>query len=334
MSCKVFFVAVVLLGLQCLFATGANAQGANPCLAISTWWFPDPIPFGWYYFAPYPAPFVYLIASNNTSCAPPSEDHECKACAGSPILLADGDTFIEQTDLVLPGLGGGLTLRRRWNSVWPTKELSSSTGIFGAHWKSTYEERVFMGGDNWVKYARSDGSYTPFGFSTTGSFSSIFAGTGNVRMALMPNVTSLVLSLPNGETRKFDSSTGLLQSITDRNNNQTLVTWDSNGRLTTVTDPASRHLYFNYPTGSNLVSSVTTDFGVTVSYSYDSQNRLSQITRPDQTTINFSYDAQSNIISVTDQNGKVLESHTYDSNGRGLTSAQANGVNSLSVTYP
>jgi YD repeat-containing protein len=102
-----------------------------------------------------------------------------------------------------------------------------------------------------------------------------------------------------------------------------------------VTDPASRHLFFNYPNGSSrLVTSVTSDFGISITYTYDTQNRLSQITLPDLSTLNFAYNSQSLITSVTDSQGKILESHTYDSNGRGLTASQANGVNAVTVSYP
>lgn len=32
--------------------------------------------------------------------------------------------------------------------------------------------------------------------------------------------------------------------------------------------------------------------------------------------------------------GKLLEGHTYDPQGRGLTSTRANGVDSVTVSYP
>jgi uncharacterized protein RhaS with RHS repeats len=48
----------------------------------------------------------------------------------------------------------------------------------------------------------------------------------------------------------------------------------------------------------------------------------------------FEYDANSLISAVKDTDGKLLEGHTYDAQGRGLTSTRANGVDSVTVSYP
>ena len=189
-----------------------------------------------------------------------------------------------------------------------------------------------MGGDTWLKYAKGDGSYWSFGLGSSGAF--VVASPANVSATFVQTSLYYLITFKNGEQRQFDLKTGLLKAIIDRNGNTTQLTYDSSNRLVTVTDPASRHLYFNYTGSGLLVTSVTSDFGVTYSYAYDAQGRLSQVTKPDQTTFSFTYSAQGQIAAVTDSNGKILESHTYDSSGRGLTSSQANGVNAVTVTYP
>jgi len=250
--------------------------------------------------------------------------------------LTSGYTYIEGTDLSLPGLGGGLSLRRQWVSPWPTSETQLSVGIFGPIWHSTFEEKVFMSTDNWLRYARGDGSFWAFGRSNrTGAW--IVAAPATESAILSQTATnSLLITFQSGEKRQFSLTTGQLTAIIDRNGNTTTLAYDSSNRLATVTDPASRHLYFNYAytSGAYMVSSVTSDFGVTLSYSYDTTGRLIQVTRPDLTTINYTYNALSQITQVTDSNGKVLESHTYDSSGRGLTASQANGVNAVTFSYP
>lgn len=211
--------------------------------------------------------------------------------------------------------------------------------MFGSNWRSTYEEKIFVGLDHYIKYARSDGSFWSFGLAVTGTVTWAPAAPATVNATVVwggnssqPNWT---LTFQNGEQRIFDGNTGNLTTIIDRNGNTTQITYDTSNRIATVTDPASRHLNFTYgsPT-SNLATGVSSDVGgLSLSYSYDTQGRLSQITKPDLTTITFTYNTQSLITAVTDSNGKVLESHTYDGSGRGLTASLANGVEAVTITY-
>lgn len=84
------------------------------------------------------------------------------------------------------------------------------------------------------------------------------------------------------------------------------------------------------------MTSVTSDVGISLSYSYDGQGRLTQYTKPDKTTVSFQYNAANPMLitAVLDQNGVILESHSYDNLSRGLTSSRANGVESVTITYP
>jgi hypothetical protein len=45
-------------------------------------------------------------------------------------------------DYSLPGLAGGLTLTRTWNSLWPNLNPPETVGIFGDSWRSNFEERI------------------------------------------------------------------------------------------------------------------------------------------------------------------------------------------------
>ena len=73
--------------------------------------------------------------------------------------------------------------------------------------------------------------------------------------------------------------------------------------------------------------------GTVDTYAYNSSSDLTQVTYPDGSQYNFTFDANSNIAAVTDSHSKLIESHTYDAQNRGLTSARAYGVDSVSLTY-
>src|SRR5262249_30791298 len=66
----------------------------------------------------------------------------CDGSAGAPINVLSGDTWISEQDYSLPGLAGGLTLARTWNSLWPNVATFETAGMFGHSWRSTYEERL------------------------------------------------------------------------------------------------------------------------------------------------------------------------------------------------
>ena len=352
-------VFCILFVVSCFTGRNAHAQ-ANPYAPVwmQTLWYG--YPGGWIPINPVGNPncwewywMAYCLVPPPTS--PPQEPDPPSQCppsgpapggppggpapggpiasAGKPICLATGDTYIEQTDVRLPGLGGGLALRRTWNSIWPASQVAMQIGIFGPNWRSTFEERVYLGSGNYMKYARGDGDFWSFGYSN-GVWSP--AAPAKVSATLIQGATSWTLTFQSGEKRTFDITTGNLLSISDRNGNTTQITYDSSNRLYVVTDPAGRTLTFTYgsPT-SFLVTGVASSVGgLSLTYSYDSQGRLTQVTNPDLSTINYTYNSASLITSVTDSQGKVLESHTYDNSARGLTSSRANGVESLTITYP
>jgi YD repeat-containing protein len=335
---KIFLGVCAFAFLFCVFCSRVSAQaGANCTLGVSEWSWNPGIPDG-YYDCESSSGVEGAIGCfvQTPYCAPPDSPSEsCPGCAvgaaSNPISLATGNTYIIETDVRLPGLGGGLSLVRTWNSLWPATQSAYQIGLFGPNWRSNFEERVFLGSDHYMKYARGDGSFWSFGYAG-GAYQ--VAAPANAGATLFKGPSYWTLTLKGGEQRLFDNTSGNLIAIVDRNGNTTQLSYDSVARLTTVTDPAARHLYFSYANGSSfLVTGVTSDVGLTVAYSYDSQGRLNQVTEPDGSTLAFQFDSNSFISAVLDSQGKILEAHTYDSTGRGLTAGRANGVESVTISY-
>lgn len=326
---RLWFALLLAFVVYGIGSSRVSAQAPSSCIETNSFWFTDPIPAGWSCVTG-EGPFMLLCTGPAAVCNGKSWCPTCNQyvpTGGAPINLTNGNTYIQQTDLNIPGLGGGLKLERTWSSIWPTSQNLSPTGLFGPNWRSTFEESVFTSSSA-MQYAQSNGGYWLFNPDGT------VAAPANVTAILTSGATYWTITFQNGEKREFDNTSGSLIAIIDRNGNTTHLTYDGTNRLTTVTDAAGRHLYFNYSGSSRLVTSVTSDVGLTLTYAYDSQNRLSVVTKPDLTTISFQYNTNSLISAVLDSQGKVLESHTYDSKGRGLTSSRANGVEAVTVAYP
>jgi YD repeat-containing protein len=256
--------------------------------------------------------------------------------AGAPINITDGNTWINESDYSVPGLGGGLELTRVWNSRWPYASPPALAGAFGYGWRSTYEE-MLAGPDsnNNMTYWRGDGSAWTFAYNNTLNTFSL-TSPPNVRAQLVQNPATglFTITFADGTQRVFNTQ-NLLSTIIDRNGNQTTIAYDTSNRITTITSPGGSTLTFTYgdPNNTTQATTVQDTVGTVATYTYDNMSRLTQVVYSDSSQYNYAYDANSNILSVTDSQGKLIEGHTYDSQNRGLTSTQAYGVNSVSLSY-
>jgi YD repeat-containing protein len=329
----------LLVALQLFTCLDVFAQSGNSCQSLAIWYWPDPVPSGWQCTLPGQGPYSMLCIVPSGNCPPLVWCPQCGQfvpVGGAPINLTNGNTYIREKDIAIPGIGGGLALERNWNSIWPASEPTSAVGMFGPNWRSTFEERISAGSGSatgYDVYSRSDGGLWYFG----GSGSTLtLAAPANTTATLTSGSSYWTLTFQNGEQRRFDNASGSLITIIDRNGNATQLTYNGSHQLTTITDPASRTLTFTYGTSCSpaVVTGVSASVGPALSYSYDTSCRLTQVTKPDFTTMSFTYNTLSLITSVKDNSGIVLESHTYDSSGRGLTSSRAGGVEAVTISYP
>jgi YD repeat-containing protein len=266
----------------------------------------------------------------------PCGEKSCEHNAGSPINLTNGNTWIQQQDYSLPGLGGGLELTRTWNSQWQTS--GGLDGMFGpaaAGWRSNYEERLNFPRPDTLKYWRGDGSAWLFRFDAlSGTYALIAPPDERALLEFDTGTTLFTLTLRDGSKKIFNNA-GFLVALEDRNGNRTTLSYDGFGRLAQVTDPAGRWLEFTYGPGSlfRQVASVQDATGVIASYSY-SLGLLTQVRYADNSALTLIYGTANLITAVRDTEGKLLEAHTYDSSRRGLTSERADGVDRITVSYP
>ena len=334
-----------LLTVQIGFGYGAQSASGNvygsdvtePTATTVTPWLnapPGPV---------YGDPVTVTIVPNTGSTPYTSEPSlpcpQCAATTAEPINLTNGNVWITQQDYSLPGLGGGLSIARTWNSLWRGNDSSiPNAGMFGDSWRSTYEEHLKVIDSNNVKYYRANGDGWYLGWnSSSQNYQVLIPQDQHATLTYNASTSIYTLILADGTKRIFNAG-GYLTSLIDRNGNTATIAYDGSNRITTVTDAASRVITFSYndPANPNQATSVADSVGTIASYTYDSSSRLTQVTFADSSFNTFVYDSGGNslINSVLDSQGKVLESHTYDSSRRGLTSSRANGVDSVTVSYP
>jgi len=284
---------------------------------------------------------ITVTATGSTAEDPSNDpDSTCPTCAAKPINLLNGNTWITQQDYSIPGLGGGLSLSRTWNSLWPLKEVPETSGIFGDSWRSTFEERIQVLTGNNVTYWKGDGNALFYAYSS-GTYTMTAPTDDQTQLSFNSSTNVWTIALKNG-IQKFFNSDGYLTSIVDPNGNTITISVDAThgNRIASVTDAASRVLTFNYANGSfpHLCTSVADSVGTMATYTYDTSGRLTQVQYADSSQLNFSYDSNNLILSVTDSASKVIEAHTYDTQRRGLTAQQANDgggnpINKVTVQY-
>jgi RHS repeat-associated protein len=269
-----------------------------------------------------PLPFTGItdtrvIMGNNcslNSCLQPSTPH--------PVNLATGNFWHSFTDLSVPGRGIPLQFSRTYNSL--TSNQRGSPGSLGYGWTDNYNMYVERDGAHNYVVHQANGTVVLFNpdMSAQPIVGAVLTNTGTLD-------GSLIFTLTHGLTtfhfRPLTDTVapGMLDHMTDRNGYTTSLSYNGNGTLHTVTDPANRQLSFNY-TVTNTVSyltGVTDPANRTVSFGYDSSGNLQTATDIGGQRMGFTYETVSGYhrpLTMTDPNGGVL-TNQYDTSNRVVT---------------
>lgn len=239
----------------------------------------------------------------------------CTENVGRPVDVTSGNTYLEQTDYQLPAAGQSISIARTYNSI------STNTGMFGRGWTSNYDELVIADSTGLLQLLTPDGRLVSV-------VSPDFFG-----QIVRNDDSTYTVTFKDGRVHRYAPG-GRLLSLTDRNGNQTTLSY-TNGRLNTITDPFGRVVTAT----TNLdgrVFSLSDSMGTIASYSYGSADELLSVTYPDNSGYRFSYvpGPHGPILStVTDAMGNVIEQHEYDAQGRATSSQAQDGVERYLLNY-
>ena len=317
----------------------------------------------------------------NLGC-PTKDDGQCSA--GNPINIQMGNKYQSETDYTGTGpnplkftrfynslAGRNNSLNRLYrlspsNGAAPIRaalDPSQESGVrvmatdsIGASWRHTYHRAL-------VEYAtpnlrtvsmyRQDGRVLVFN-----EHSGSWHADADIDYILTEQnsgsiTTGWEVITPSDETESY-SADGQLLSISDRNGNTVALTYDSLGRLDTVTDHFGKTLTFGYASDPqpgvewfedstlvNQITSMTDPIGNVYQYEYAADGTLIKVTYPDLTFREYGYNNASGswpfaLTSITDENGDQFA--TFDYTGGGLANVSYRGqgadiVGRIDVSY-
>jgi RHS repeat-associated protein len=239
---------------------------------------------------------------------PPLETGQNRSECDDPVDCATGNLNETQTDLVVGGRGVGLGLTRTYNSQ---AAAAGVKGIFGYGWSSSFTDHLLLEpAVHLVLLVSSSGATVPF--SESGS--SFTAPAGSEDQLSGSTEAGYTLTLPDQTKDKFSGSTGRLETVTDRDGNETKLGYsESTGRLEAVTDPAGRKLKFAY-NAEGFVESVTDPMGHVVKYAYENET-LASVTLPgeEKPRWQFKTDGSHQITEMVDgRGGKTINKYNAE----------------------
>ncbi len=222
--------------------------------------------------------------------------------AAEPVNTATGNYYVEQNDLAISTVSEPLQFSRYYNAV------SGADGPLGFGWSFSYQIKLekLVNGDVVVTY--HDGKQDLFKKTDTGYLSP--AGT----FSSLTEITGGYLLTEKSLRKLSFDSVGKLVKITDRNNNQTILEYTSEGNLTKVTEPKGRAFTFTYNSGK--LTQVTDPLNRAIKFSYDASGNLSSFTDPANSVTSYEYDDNHRLTKMTDSNGNTVVRNIYDTDGR------------------
>lgn len=226
------------------------------------------------------------------------------------VNLSNGNVIIQTRDLALPTPLLAVEMTRVYNS------LGRPDGAFGDRWRLTADWRVQDLGFS-VVVSEGDGTEHSFLLTPNG-----YQGDKLLGWNLTNNGGQFTLTRPDRIQYNFDSQ-GRLSSITDRSGNQIIYTYGTNGKLARVQDPVGRITTVSYDT-SDRPSRIQDVIGRAVDYQYDTLGRLSMASNWAGEVSSYSYDSDGRLSRIA-SNG-TLVSLKYDDTGRLAYVLDAHGL--------
>ena len=280
--------------------------------------------------------YVFTSGTLNKNTESPLTCMQAAGC--SSINVATGALFHDQGLFTTRGSPLSVAIELFYNS------LPSYSGPMGINWSHTYDIKLLENSDGSILLRDGSGgrsSYTWNGSiytSPVGDFSTLAKNIDN----------SYTITYRDG--RKYDfRQDGKIASIADRYTNAITFNYDTNGDLTTITDPAKRNtaIVYDQTTTPHRITTITDPNGKTFDFSYQG-NTIWKVIHPaadpavsqDRGYWEYQYDEQGHglLKSKKDPNGNISQ-YTYTTGQRVESAIDPDGLtnpvgHTRSYSYP
>ena len=218
------------------------------------------------------------------------------ALPGVSVNTLTGNLVLSRGLLAVPGRGVPVEAFLVYNG-----DRRSVSSPFGKGWSFSYHLRYVSDASGNVRVVWGDGRVDLFLAAGGGAYT---APAGVFATLSTPGAGQLLLRTSHGlEYRFLDASHRKLTAIADRHGNVLSLTHGTSGRLERITDAAGRHWDLSYDGQGRLTTMSDPNLSRSVTFSYDAQHRLIEITDPLGESESFAYGGDDLLTSITDPRG-------------------------------
>jgi RHS repeat-associated protein len=261
-----------------------------------------------------PIPATGLAPDEMSGGWNPSEACTCaqRMATQSPVNTSTGEFWHTFTDLAVPGRGLALNLTRTYST-----NMAAQDGPFGHGWTSSYLMSITS--DPWGRLFVHQENGSEVAFTGDGHGDYYPAQPRVLAWLSYDSFAGQYTFTRRGRDQYTFDGNGRLIAEQDLNGYRTLLSYDTGGNLSTITDPAGRPLHVT--TVSGRISQISDPAGHVTAYGYNATGDLTSVTDSAGHTWTFGYDGAHRLTSMLDPNQQGASSpqpliNASDSSGR------------------
>jgi RHS repeat-associated protein len=252
------------------------------------------------------------------------DGNKCPLCVvsikESSVSVALSDTPVGYVPPIGPSMKVGISYNQREDSQPANFDYFNISQKWSLSWSSYIIDDPTNPGANVSRIMGEGGAFYYIGYDSVRKTFAAQDTDGSILSLVSQSPVSYRRQLRTGGMEIYEQSDSsaayprkiFLSKVIDPQGNAATLHYDSQKRLTSITDAVGRDTAFSYsvPGRPLLVSKITDPFGRSAALAYDDQGRLISITDIIGLTSSFTYDANSLINSLTTPYGTTNFSYT------------------------